>query len=295
MMHICEPGLEIYGPDSDGLVEAWANEYIPLSPTSTVSNRLRDELRRRLSAFQRRPGTVLNAVFAGPLPRGGDVENYALYNIGGRLAAATSEGLRFEHQPKAPPSRTGKTFRHAWRYQPVRPGTDFVSWREVRPIARWRQLSLPHLQAGKEAGPVWYAVRHGEVDCYEPRALGERFAVRLILRSPEGRYRSAAAIIKGFLDGVISGFQAHSDFSLARQASHRLASPLGVSAAEVYESLVRTDRALLGFTDRLVDLRATGVQWKPDDHECVAAELQVGHPGGVCWIAGHINIVEPSE
>jgi hypothetical protein len=201
VIHICELDLEIYGPDSDGLVEAWADEYIPLSPMTRVSKRLQEELRRRLGALQRRPGTVLDAVFAGPLPRGGDVENYALYNIGGRLAAASSEGLRFEHRPKAPPSRNGKTFRHAWRYQAVRPDTDFVSWREVRPIARWRQLSLPPLQAGKEAGPVWYAVRHGDVDGYEPRALDERFAVRLTLRSPESRYRSAAATIKGFLDG----------------------------------------------------------------------------------------------
>jgi hypothetical protein len=95
---------------------------------------------------------------------------------------------------------------------------------------------------------------------------------------------------------VIAGFQAQADFSLARQASHRLAIPLDVSAAEIYQSLVRTDRALLGLADRLIDLRGAGVQWKPDDHECVAAELQVGHTSGeVCWIAGQINIAEPAE
>jgi len=136
-------------------------------------------------------------------------------------------------------------------------------------------------------------VRHGDVDGYEPRGPNEVFGVRLTLHAPHGRYRSAAAAIKGSIDGAIAGFQAQADFSLARQGSQHLAVSLGVPAAEIYESLVGTDRALLGVADRLVDLRGAGVQWKPDDHECVAAELRLEQiSGAVCSIAGQISILE---
>jgi len=80
-------------------------------------------------------------------------------------------------------------------------------------------------------------------------------------------------LVKGLSDGVVCALHAQPDGEGLGEIAERISVRLGVPAEDVRAALVDERFAVLGVKPRLVGLRASYVQWAPDDHLCVAVEV----------------------
>lgn len=108
------------------------------------------------------------------------------------------------------------------------------------------------------------------------------FAVTVQIRGSHGRQPGVKSeLVKAILDGVICALQAHTDTAVLPDVTARLAASLSAGPAEIEKYLIDRRRAVLGTVPRLVKrFGATGVQWNPSDHWCLAGELVIAEPAG---------------
>jgi len=82
--------------DSDGFLNIDAAGVIPFEPKSAGLLEARTRVRAALASFVAEPGELLHGVIEGPACGATDLDNALLYNIGGRVAAATRYGVLLE-------------------------------------------------------------------------------------------------------------------------------------------------------------------------------------------------------
>jgi hypothetical protein len=264
------------------VVEAPA--YVPYEPKTQELHDLRAELQRQLKELSVGADEILWAAFAGRLPNGADVENALFYNLDGNGAFARSmnNGVCFERDPA--PLEEG--VRYSYSVGPQEDGLRY--WELERQLAHVAaELTRPTL------APIWWALRSeaGAIRLAgEPRLPSEPFSLMLDVAGPAKRL--TAVLVKGIVDGVVSGLQSQTDLGGAASASPRIAEALGVPAVAVQEALTDSRTSALGIRGSLVRAWGARVQWAPDDDRCVAARL-LFKPARQWGITGTASVVAP--
>lgn len=232
----------------------------------------RAQMQSHLSEFEPRPGQLLIAQYSGPKHPRSDVENLLFYNIGSEcFRSAFKYGLQFE-QMSRPTSRCEYRYHLADPDQALKP----QSWSRVERLASFTELAIPAPNA-RWAHQVWHSVRTARIPA-ESVYRGP-FEVVLNLRSPAGTVpKIGPARLKKLLDGLVSAYQWNSQDKQLSVACDRLARETGRPAQQLRELLCDSQGAVLGSPGELLRPYREGVQWNPDDHQCVA--------GTVKWLQG---------
>jgi hypothetical protein len=264
------------------VVEAPA--YVPYEPKTPELDALKAELQRRLKELAAGPGEILWAAFAGQLPSRADVENALFYNLDGNgaFARCMDHGVCFELDPAPLASGVRYSYSVGGRQDGLR------HWQNVRQLARvTAQGARPTL------APIWWALRSepGAIEATgEVRLPHEPFALMLDVEGPTKRL--TPALVKGIVDGVVSGLQSQTDRVGAVGAASRVAETLGMPVAAVEAALMDPAPSVLGVRESLVRTWGKRVQWAPDDDRCVAARLLL-QPSRSWRIAGTASVVTP--
>jgi hypothetical protein len=124
----------------------------------------------------------------------------------------------------------------------------------------------------------------------ESRLSHEPFCLMFDVEGPAKRL--TPVLVKGIVDGVVSGLQSQTDLAGAASAAPRIAEVLGAPAVAVQEALTDPVASALGIRESLVRARGARVQWAPDDDRCVAARL-LFKPARYWGIAGTASVVAP--
>ena len=251
-----------------GGFELLVDRHVPFEPRTAQQRATRDLLRAGLRGLKARGGQLLHARLAGTLPQGTDIENALLYNIdqgGGCMAAATTAGLRFEVDPE--PLAHGVRYRYG-----LAPADGaFESWRLGRELARIGHCPIDVRTL--RCTPAWWALRRGAAEVATERLRpDERFCVVLDVAGPSDALRPET--LKVLVDAVVCSLQAHRDTSTLDEIARRLGVALDAEPAAVADALQDTARAVLGPRPRLLHPWGTVVQWRPDDHLCVAGDVR---------------------
>ncbi|MGH2852643.1 MAG: hypothetical protein ACRDLF_00405 [Solirubrobacteraceae bacterium] len=104
--------------------------------------------------------------------------------------------------------------------------------------------------------------------------------------------RLTAVLVKGIVDGVVSGLQSQTDLAGAASAAPRIAEALGAPVIAIQEALTDSAPSALGIRASLVRAWGSRVQWAPDDDLCVAARL-LFKPARHWSISGTASVVAP--
>ncbi len=264
------------------VVEAPA--YVPYEPKTQELHDLRAELQRQLRELKVGRDEILWATFAGRLPSRADVENALFYNLdgGGAFARSMDNGVCFELDPR--PLERG--VRYGYSVAPKEHG-----------LRHWQaERQLAHVVAEEtqpKLAPIWWALRStpGAVrQAGEPRLPHERFCLMLDVEGPAKGL--TPMLVKGIVDGVVSGLQSQTDHSGAASAAPRIAESLGAPVSAIREALTDSAPSVLGVRASLVRAWGSRVQWAPDDDRCVAARL-LFKPARHWGIAGTASVVAP--
>jgi hypothetical protein len=264
------------------VVEAPA--YVPYEPQTQDLHDLRAELQRKLKELRVGADEILWAAFSRKLPSGADVENAVFYNLDGKGAFARSmdNGVCFELDPA--PLQNG--VRYSYSVGPKEDG--LRHWQAERQVAHVAaEGTQPKL------APVWWALRSvpGAIQqAGEPRLAHEPFSLMLDVEGPAKRL--TAVLVKGIVDGVVSGLQSQTDLAGAASAAPRIAESLGAPVLAVQEALTDPEPSALGVRDSLVRAWGSRVQWAPDDDLCVGARL-LFKPSRRWSISGTASVVAP--
>ncbi len=264
------------------VVEAPA--YVPYEPKTQELHDLRAELQRQLKELSVGADEILWAAFSGQLPSGADVENALFYNLDGRGAFARSldNGVCFELDPESLHDRV----RYSYSVGPKEDGLRY--WQAERPVA---DVAAEGTQP--KLAPIWWALRSvpGAIRrAGEPRLSHEPFCLILDVEGPAKRL--TAVLIKGIVDGVVSGLQSQDDHAGAASAAPRVAEALGAPVIAIQEALTDPTSSALGVRESLVRAWGARVQWAPDDDRCVAARL-LFKPARLWGISGTASVVAP--
>lgn len=202
-----------------------------------------------------------------------DTENVLFYNVGSasfRTLART--GLRFEraYEVPSPPDRMERADHlHYHRYSSAEPTEGFVHWSTGAKLAHIDNVRVTRLE---KPGPLWAAIR-AQLAAPAAVATGPRpFVVRLVVGVPTELPRSAAAIVKPLLDGVISAFHGH-EGEIDGDLASRLEAGCGISPERAREALLDQQWAVLGRRNLVKPFSLQAIQWNPADEYCVAAEV----------------------
>jgi len=147
--------------------------------------------------------------------------------------------------------------------------------------------------AQPKLAPIWWALRSapGAIQqAGEPRLSHEPFCLMLDVEGPAKRL--TAVLVKGIVDGVVSGLQSQTDHAGAASAAPRVAEALGAPVIAIQEALTDPEPSALGVRASLVRAWRSRVQWAPDDDLCVAARL-LFKPARRWSIAGTASVVAP--
>jgi hypothetical protein len=231
-------------------------EYVPFEPRTEGQRALKRELQQHLAAITMPPGHVLRAMYRRPLPRGADVENVLLYNIGGRgLSRAMRHGVRFEAAPAAP-------LLPAYEYDAVPPGGPFLHWREEAELIAFDRVRAA---SGKLAA-VWWALRQLRTyDAVPPAGAAGPVGLRLQVTGPLEALGPDR--VKGVIDGVVAAYE-HMPPGLEPASLERYAAEIGAPAVAMRDALFDPAGAVLGANPRLLRDR-----WAPSDKRLMAAEV----------------------
>jgi hypothetical protein len=274
---------KIRGPvASSPAVEAWAEDYIRFEHLPAWQEQLRNEIRSRCRQLEPSADQVLHATYFGAKHSNADIENLALYNIDS-FKVAGRNGIRFEHGAVVPPAPEGFQYGFSYRYALAPRSGTFTDWRPGRTLASFDWIDLGAFSGEKKLALVWMALTRGDVTVSEPAGPETLFAIRLQVRPPLGRQPVWGALVKGLFDGVICGFQAHTDTTVLPDVAARLAKYLLTEPREITERLLDQSRAVLGAVPRLVSPYQAGVKWNPSDHLCVAGQLLAAEPVDAHW------------
>lgn len=286
---VSEARHDIRGPAADdGVVEAWADDYIRFERLPDWQRQLRNEIRSRCRQLEPSAEQVLHATFFGAKHPKADVENVLLYYIDS-FKVAGSQGIRFEHGSGVLPGPNADEFAFGYRYALAPRSGTFTHWRQGRTLAAFDWTNLESFKSDNQLAPVWLALRRGETKVYERAASDAPFAVRVEIRPPYRRQPVWGGLLKGVFDGVTCAYQAHTDTAVLSEAAARLAALLPADSLEIEEHLLDQRRAVLGVVHRLVSPYRGGVKWDPSDHLCVAGDLLAAEPVDDRWaIRGEI-------
>ena len=259
--------------------------YIAFDPKSNVDIEARSRLRTGVRRLRAEAGELLYARFDGRMPANADVENVLLYNVdsgGGCFAAAMSHGVCFERHPDIASPRPA---RYSYRLQPA--SDDFSWWIPLRPLAM-----LPHVDLGGSTpsiSPIWWSGRTGFEIADGVDVADAPLVVHLSVSGPVDALRPGQ--LKVLIDGLVSALHYHSDRVTLPTVAERVAAGLGLEPSEVAAALTDRGRAPLGGR-RLLQTRAYGVQWTPDDHLCVAGHIRFER--NPTWtMTGTVSAVRP--
>lgn len=283
---IMQERYEIDGPtEGSPVVEAWADDYIRFERRPSWQEDLRNEIRTQCGQLNPSPAQVLHATFFGAKRLNADVENLMLYNIGlTAFKSAGRNGIRFEYGRGVPPARSGGVYPFCYRYALAQRSNTFDHWQPSRTLASFDWINLDEFEGDKKLSQVWLALSRGQVELVNQLSPSEApFAVKIQVRPPHGRQPVLGNLVKGFFDGVISAFQAHTDTTVLPEAAARIATVIPAEPAEIENHLLDQRRAVLGVSPRLVSPYREGVKWNPVDHRCVAGELLAAQPVGPHW------------
>lgn len=231
---------------------------------------LRDEL-RLLPVEQ---GTLLEATLIGVPPRGADLEDVLLYNVG-VPAAQLHAGVRLRRMPArtagvaqryrrvpivaAEPADAGALLARV--LVPIVDGREFESARHVWLAAR--DAAVTDLPARPEMPPGGIDLRVSVITAHDPR-------------------RGGTDLVKKVLDGVVAAFHIYGGANL-EEVVRRLALELGEDPERI-RTLVSSSRGgLLGACDCFW-LRGDRVQVSPSD-DCI-------HAAEVLFVAGAVSQLE---
>jgi len=261
-----------------------ARAYVPYEPHTQEKHDLRADLQRKLKELRVGADEILWAAFCGRLPSGADVENALFYNLDGKGAFARSmdNGVCFELDPAPLEDRV----RYSYSVGPKEDG--LRHWRAERQLA-----ALVAEDTQPKLAPIWWSLRSvpGAIrQAGESRLPHEPFSLMLDVEGPAKRL--TPVLVKGIVDGVVSGLQSQSDHAGAALAAARVAEVLGVPALAVQEALTDPRPSALGVRASLVGAWGARVQWAPDDDLCVAARL-LFKPARRWSIAGTASVVAP--
>ena len=261
-----------------------ASAYVPYEPHTRELHELRAELQRRLKELKVSENEILWAAFSGQLPSRADVENALFYNLDGNGAFASSmdNGVCFALDPRPLEGRV----RYSYSVGPKE--DDLRHWQTER------QLALVAADGAQpKLAPIWWALR-SVPDAIrragEPRLSHEPFCLMLDVEGPVKRL--TAVLVKGIVDGVVSGLQSQTDVAGAASAAPRIAEALGAPAVAIEEALTDPAPSALGVRESLARAWGSRVQWAPDDDRCVAARL-LFKPARRWSIAGTASVVAP--
>ncbi|MGV0580860.1 SIMPL domain-containing protein [Mycolicibacterium elephantis] len=266
------------GPSTDGVVQAWADDYIRFEKLPDWQQQLRSEIRQRAAQLQPLADQVLHATYFGPKHPKSDIENVLLYYIGS-FKVAGANGIRFEHGSGLAPTSDAVTYQFGYRYALVPRSNTYTHWRRGHTLASFDWTDLGRFAGENKLARVWLALARAEFDIFERTEPDGPFAVNVEVSPPDGWQPVWGGLMKGIVDGVVSALQAHTDTSLLPPVTSRLAVALPAEAAEIESHLRDQRRAVLGVAQRLVAPYRNGVKWDPCDHLCVAGELLAGEPG----------------
>jgi hypothetical protein len=225
----------------------------------TCASALRDELRR----LEIGDGTVLEATLAGEPPRGADLENILLYNVG-MPEAHVHAGVRLRRMP----STTAGVIQR-YRRVPVAAtvGGD-------PPLA---VVGVPLADGGalETARSVWLVTRRAVVAALPegPPVPPGGIDLTVRLSTGPGRLRGSVDLIKKLLDGVCASLHSYAGANLG-EVSERLALELGEDPRSVRELVLSARGALLGPCDCFW-LRGARVQVSPADDRIHAADVTI--------------------
>jgi hypothetical protein len=264
------------------VVEAPA--YVPYEPQTQELHDLRAELQRQLKELKVGADEIVWAAFAGRLPNGADVENALFYNLDGKGAFARSmdHGVCFELDPG--PVEDG--VRYSYAVGPKEDGLRY--WQAERHLA-----AVVAEDTQPTLAPIWWALRStpGAIQqAGESRLPDEPFCLMLDVEGPAKRL--TPVLVKGIVDGIVSGLQSQTDLAGAASAAPRIAEVLGAPVIAIQEALTDPAPSALGVRASLVRAWGARVQWAPDDDLCVAARL-LFKPARRWTIAGTASVVAP--
>ena len=199
------------------------------------------------------------------------------------MAGATREGVRFEVDRE----KISAGVRYRYDLAPV-DGEDSKSWSVGRQLADI--ASCPLGTGAPKCSPAWWALKAGSIDvASKPLQPSERFGLLLAVEGPAPA--TGAEALKALIDSVVCALQSHANPGTAAEPARRLAGLLGLNVQKVAACLQLRQHAVLGARPNLVQLWGKTVQWLPDDHLCVAADVRFAQ-GRVWRVGGRVVVLK---
>lgn len=255
-------------------VDAWSIATIPFEPQGW-KRAFRNELKTSIQSLIAGHGEIIHASYSGSPPRGSDIENILLYNIGsGAFRNCAARGVRFNR--RAPEPHPFYAHRYTYEIEPLT-----VEFQASAPVVARMEGTVDY-RALRHSTALWQQLCGATLKTTSTIPDGAEFAMRVKLGLPP-RTPSAAALIKTVFDAIIIRSQSH-DGPLADDVIDRLVAATMWTPAQVISAL-RRDASPLG-SGSLVHSFRTGVKWNPCDDRCVAGELLIDD------ITGHDVAIE---
>jgi hypothetical protein len=228
------------------------------------------------------PGELLHGVIDGHTARSTDLDNALLYNIGGRVAAATRYGVMPERRPAAAAPIGAR-----YRYRLTREAG--LARSELGPSV----VEFKGVEIGRQPKlwpDVWAAVRTSPAVHVLTSAPTGELALQLRIGAPRLAGAANGQFVKTLVDSVLTALHAHGDAGSAEEIGRRVSAQLALSAAQTTALLLSRERAALGTCDRLIVLGDRGIQCQPEDIRLAALRVEIDRSATVWSLSGRISL-----
>lgn len=251
--------------DEDGFVSVDAPGVIPYETEDEALLAAREQIGRLLAGMSAQPEELLHGVIEGSLADATDLDNALLYNVGGRVAAATRFGVLLERRAA---SEGGLRY----RYRLTRDGG--LGQRDERStVAEFDSVRLG--RAPRSWPDVWLAVRTADGVRVVADAPDGELTLWLRVGAPRFGGSVSAQFVKTFIDGVMVALHAHGDHDSIGEIAIRLAAQTRLTPAQIAALLMDSERAALRTCRQLVVIRGSGFQCRPEDHRIAALRIEI--------------------
>ena len=268
-------------PDAEGFQVIDAPRLIPFEPKTDALLAAREQVRRVIGDLSAQPGELLHGIIEGSAASGTDLDNALLYNVGGRVAAATTHGVVLERRQGR--GGTGARYRYRLTREPGLP-----CHAESEPVVELHDVQLT--QPPTRWLHVWEAVRTSAgTKILRPAYTGE-LSLQLLVGAPHFSGAVNGEFVKALIDGVMTALHAHADVASAAEVSQRMGMLLSIAPANIEHLLLDDTRAALGTCERLVVLRSSGVQCHPEDHRLSAIRIEVDRTAPTWTLNGSVAL-----
>ena len=265
-------------------VEAWCIKRPPFEPQGWQQD-FREDLRNGVKSLVAGPGDLLHALYQSPVHSRCDTENVLFYNIGAAcFGDASRHAVRFERSfscsPNSPVALSERPL-HYLKYVVVPSDTPLKGCSSDAVMARW-ELQCADKKAFTKCATMWLAMKktHPHVRI-KPSASPQTFGLRVKIGGPENAHLKLVPLMKPVFDGIISAFHQH-DGSAEDEIIKRLSLELKVHSEKLAGMLRDDSCALLG-KRRLIWPYRNGVQWNPQDENCLVGELSAEYGKQTNW------------